>query len=218
MGLGAALERMGKGTDPRIELEMALIKLAMPTQAQPQQTVAFTPMPYTPAAAQPNLEPYLPSGNAAPVPQPVQPVIQPKPQPQVKETAQPQKEETVPQREAPPRKKLEKPVPFEQWDAVLERLKTEDHGCYSFLKGSKGYCDGPRILFECNEFGREFLRESKRSQATLKKIIQEITGVAYGIGPYAPSGAQEKKQSQSEIVQNSLERMKNAGLEVLDEE
>lgn len=218
MGLGAALERMGKGTDPRIELEMALIKLAMPTQAQPQQTVAFTPAPYAPAAAQPNLEPYLPSGNVAPAPQPVQPVIEPKPQPQVKEAAQPQKEEPVPQREAPPRKKLEKPVPFEQWDAVLERLKTQDHGCYSFLKGSKGYCDGPRILFECNEFGREFLRESKRSQATLKKIIQEITGVAYGIGPYAPSGAQEKKQSQSEIIQNSLERMKNTGLEVLDEE
>ena len=220
LGLGAALERMGRGTDPRIELEMALIKLALPEEetAAAARPVAFAAAP---AAPQPGLAPYVPGQTSARAAAPAVTAASPAPAepaaPAREESAPQPRQEPTPQREAP-RKKLEKPVPFEKWDVVLERLKTQDHGCYSFLKGSKGYCDGPRILFECNEFGREFLRESKLSQRTLKKIIQEVTGTAYGIGPYTPAQTEEKKQTQEEIIQNSLERMKNAGLEVLDEE
>ena len=105
--LGNALEHMARGSDQRIELELALVNLAEPLQpvAQPIQAVparaSATPAPEAPqpfAAAQAQPQPFV-SAPAAPVQQaPVAPA------PVVPAPAAPQEPAPAPavQEEAPP--------------------------------------------------------------------------------------------------------------------
>ena len=60
---------------------------------------------------------------------------------------------------------------------------------YGYLKNSRAYFDGVRVLIDGGKTFRDFIRANKNSQRLIKKLIAEVTGKAAPIGPYEPKSA-----------------------------
>ncbi len=101
--------------------------------------------------------------------------------------------------------------PYPQWPAVIKRLQEVDPMLYGYLKHSKGYFDGTRVLIDGGRTFRDFIRVNKDSQRLIKKLIAEISGIAVPIGPYEPKAQKKTEQDDAEQSLRSLERL---GLEV----
>ena len=279
--LGSALEHMTRGSDQRIELELALFGLseppqqpqAVPVQAAPVRAAAqpAAPQPFASATA---VQPFA----SAPTPQPpipsvpvVQPAAEPKPvkaepsvpsEISVEQTSPVQTEELPPLPEEPPVQQagmlpwdepaaqaaqpaasvpaeLEpvpqpeppksaptpaaKPVPekpqdagqegtalYPYWPQVVQQLQEKDPMLYTYLRKSKAYFDGTRVLIDGGKTFRDFIRANKDSQRLIKKLIKDVSGTAVPIGPYEPKSA-GKTVSNAEQSLRALEKM---GLDV----
>lgn len=266
--LGNALEHMTRGSDQRIELELALFSLSEPPQqvavqavpaARPAVPAQEAPRPFAsapvkpfvcaPAASAPVQEP-----SVEPAPQPVEPPkaeaaasaeeeLPPLPEePPVTSEAPPPWDEpapATPQREAPPAPAQEVPAaqpqpepkpeytadpalnkprkvaaeginPFPQWAEVIKLLQEQDPMLYTYLKKSKGYFDGTRVLIDGGKTFRDFIRANKESQKLIKKLIAQVSGVAVPIGPYESKTVNRASANAEE----SLRKLEQLGLEV----
>lgn len=279
--LGSALEHMTRGSDQRIELELALFGLseppqqpqAVPVQAAPVRAAAqpAAPQPFASATA---VQPFA----SAPTPHPpipsvpvVQPAAEPKPvkaepsvpsEISVEQTSPVQTEELPPLPEEPPVQQagmlpwdepaaqaaqpaapmpaeLEpvpqpeppkpaptpaaKPVPekpqdagqegtalYPYWPQVVQQLQEKDPMLYTYLRKSKAYFDGTRVLIDGGKTFRDFIRANKDSQRLIKKLIKDVSGTAVPIGPYEPKSA-GKTVSNAEQSLHALEKL---GLDV----
>lgn len=276
--LGNALEHMTRGSDQRIELELALFTLSEPPQTAPtavsvQAAVPAAPVvrPFVSAPAQPAPQPFvstpvtpppavqepLPAPAAEPTSAPEEPAVSPASvpeepapapaeeelppppdEPPVAESAPlpwdepaapvtaPLPEETPAEASAPtapapeytadpalsrPRKVAAEGInPFEQWSEVVKLLQEKDPMLHSYLRKSKAYFDGTRVLIDGGKTFRDFIRVNKDSQRLIKKLIAQVSGVAVPIGPYEPRTA-AKHTSNAEQSLHALEKL---GLEV----
>ena len=284
--LGTALEHMTRGSDQRIELELALFSLSEPPQqmqaaavqpaparaAQPEaprpfaaavQPFASAPVqpapaaaaPQSPAAAEPapavqqtSPQPAAPEAPSAPAeelppmpdeppvqqsdaalpwdepapqaPPPEEPVSQPE-QPAPAEPAQPvsaAEEPPAPVQEHPADPVLTKPRsvaqqgtnPFPYWGQIVQKLEGIDPMLYMYLRKSKAYFDGTRVLIDGGKTFRDFIRVNKDSQKLIKKLIAEVSGVPVPIGPYEPKTAGKTSSN----AEQSLLALEKLGLEV----
>ena len=273
--LGNALEHMTRGSDQRIELELALFSLSEPVQ-QMVQTVAAAPAraaapqpeaprPFVSAPVQPFVSAPVPPQETPktepPAPQPVveQPVPEPAPatqeavpaaddlpplpeEPPIAESAS-QLPWDAPVQPAPPvqepvREPIPEPVtapvehpadpalnkprkvaaeginPFPQWGEVVRLLQEKDPMLYTYLKKSKGYFDGTRVLIDGGKTFRDFIRANKDSQRLIKKLIAQVSGVAVPIGPYEP----KKAGPAASNAEESLHKLEQMGLDVTIED
>ena len=279
--LGSALEHMTRGSDQRIELELALFGLseppqqpqAVPVQAAPVRAAAqpAAPQPFASATA---VQPFA----SAPTPQPpipsvpvVQPAAKPKPvkaepsvpsEISVEQTSPVQTEELPPLPEEPPVQQagmlpwdepaaqaaqpaapvpaeLEpvpqpeppkpaptpaaKPVPekpqdagqegtalYPYWPQVVQQLQEKDPMLYTYLRKSKAYFDGTRVLIDGGKTFRDFIRANKDSQRLIKKLIKDVSGMAVPIGPYEPKSAGKTVSN----AEQSLRALEKLGLDV----
>ena len=279
--LGSALEHMTRGSDQRIELELALFGLseppqqpqAVPVQAAPVRAAAqpAAPQPFASATA---VQPFA----NAPTPQPpipsvpvVQPAAEPKPvkaepsvpsEISVEQTSPVQTEELPPLPEEPPVQQagmlpwdepaaqaaqpaapvpaeLEpvpqpeppkpaptpaaKPVPekpqdagqegtalYPYWPQVVQQLQEKDPMLYTYLRKSKAYFDGTRVLIDGGKTFRDFIRANKDSQRLIKKLIKDVSGTAVPIGPYEPKSAGKTVSN----AEQSLRALEKLGLDV----
>ena len=277
--LGNALEHMTRGSDQRIELELALFTLSEPPQTAPAAAVSVqaaapaAPVvrPFVSAPAQPAPQPFvstpvtpppavqepLPAPAAEPTSIPEEPAVSPASvpeepapapaeeelppppdEPPVAESAPlpwdeptapvtaPLPEETPAEASAPtapapeytaapafsrPRKVAAEGInPFEQWSEVVKLLQEKDPMLHSYLRKSKAYFDGTRVLIDGGKTFRDFIRVNKDSQRLIKKLIAQVSGVAVPIGPYEPRTA-VKHTSNAEQSLHALEKL---GLEV----
>ena len=282
--LGTALEHMTRGSDQRIELELALFSLSEPPQqmqavtvqpapartAQPEaprpfaaavQPFASAPVQSAPAAAAPQTPttvaehapavqettppaapeaPPTPADELPPMPEepPVQqsdaalPWDEPAPQAPPPEQSEPvdQPEQSVPAEPAQPAPAAEDspapakehpvdPVltkprsvaqqgtnPFPYWGQIVQKLEGIDPMLYMYLRKSKAYFDGTRVLIDGGKTFRDFIRVNKDSQKLIKKLIAEVSGVPVPIGPYEPKAA-EKTASNAEQSLLALEKL-----------
>ena len=279
--LGSALEHMTRGSDQRIELELALFGLseppqqpqAVPVQAAPVRAAAqpVAPQPFAsatavqPFASAPTTQPPIPS---VPV---VQPAAEPKPvkaepsvpsEISVEQTSPVQTEELPPLPEEPPVQQagmlpwdepaaqaaqpaapmpaeLEpvpqpeppkpaptpaaKPVPekpqdagqegtalYPYWPQVVQQLQEKDPMLYTYLRKSKAYFDGTRVLIDGGKTFRDFIRANKDSQRLIKKLIKDVSGTAVPIGPYEPKSAGKTVSN----AEQSLRALEKLGLDV----
>ena len=276
--LGSALEKMGRGTDQRIELELALFALTetpqaaqQPVQAAPVQNVpaqqapafgqqsaapfaaapfaAADPAPFAvrqqaepaaqPQTAQNSAQQSVPAQSqdlppweletppvsaqearemAKPADAPIAAAQQPEPLPWEAEPIQ-QKEVPPPVQQAQPKRqslaapaKGEPPQPFEPWPQVVAILETRDRQLYSHLKKSRAVYDGRRVLIEGGPTFRDFIRKNRESQEILKQIIQEVTGVRCGIGPYV---AKTGTDGAVHTVEDTLRELAAQGVDVV---
>ena len=278
--LGSALEHMTRGSDQRIELELALFGLseppqqpqAVPVQAAPRAAAQpAAPQPFAsatavqPFASAPTLQPPIPS---VPV---VQPAAEPKPvkaepsapsEISVEQTSPVQTEELPPLPEEPPVQQagmlpwdepaaqaaqpaapvpaeLEsvpqpeppkpaptpaaKPVPeklqdagqegtalYPYWPQVVQQLQEKDPMLYTYLRKSKAYFDGTRVLIDGGKTFRDFIRANKDSQRLIKKLIKDVSGTAVPLGPYEPKSAGKTVSN----AEQSLRALEKLGLDV----
>ena len=278
--LGSALEHMTRGSDQRIELELALFSLSEPPQqmqAVPVQAVparaAAQPAVVQPFASAPAAQPFAsaparPAPTAEPTPAqpqeavPVQPAV---PAASVPQTVEPEQaetspapaEETLPLPEEPPVQQTETPLPWEEppasveqpaapepvqqpsvppvqektadpvpgksdktvqegiapfpyWEQVVQQLQEKDPMLYTYLRKSKAYFDGTRVLIDGGKTFRDFIRANKDSQRLIKKLIANISGVAVPIGPYEPKTAGKAVSN----AEQSLRALEKLGLDV----
>ena len=281
--LGTALEHMTRGSDQRIELELALFSLSEPPQqmqaaavqpaparaAQPEaprpfaaavQPFASAPVqsapaataPQTPAAAEPapavqqtSPQPAAPEAPSAPAeelpPMPDEPPVQqsdaalpwdepapqvPPPEEPVSQPEQPAPVEQPPAAEEPPAPVQEHPAdpvltkprsvaqqgtnPFPYWGQIVQKLEGIDPMLYMYLRKSKAYFDGTRVLIDGGKTFRDFIRVNKDSQKLIKKLIAEVSGVPVPIGPYEPKTAGKTSSN----AEQSLLALEKLGLEV----
>ena len=277
--LGNALEHMTRGSDQRIELELALFTLSEPPQTAPaaagsvQAAAPAAPVvrPFVSAPAQPAPQPFvsapvtpppavqepLPAPAAEPTSAPEEPAVSPASipeepapapaeeelppppdEPPVAESAPlpwdepaapvtaPLPEETPAEASAPtapapeytadpafsrPRKVAAEGInPFEQWSEVVKLLQEKDPMLHSYLRKSKAYFDGTRVLIDGGKTFRDFIRVNKDSQRLIKKLIAQVSGVAVPIGPYEPRTAAKHTSN----AEQSLQALEKLGLEV----
>ena len=94
------------------------------------------------------------------------PAVQPQPEPKPEYTADPALNK--------PRKVAAEGInPFPQWAEVIKLLQEQDPMLYTYLKKSKGYFDGTRVLIDGGKTFRDFIRANKESQKLIKKLIAE---------------------------------------------
>ena len=278
--LGSALEHMTRGSDQRIELELALFSLSEPPQqmqAVPVQAVparaAAQPAVVQPFASAPAAQPFAsaparPAPTAEPTPAQLQkavPVQSAVPAASVPQTVEPEQaeispapaEETLPLPEEPPVQQTETPLPWEEppasveqpaapepvqqpsvppvqektadpvpgksdktvqegiapfpyWEQVVQQLQEKDPMLYTYLRKSKAYFDGTRVLIDGGKTFRDFIRANKDSQRLIKKLIANVSGVAVPIGPYEPKTAGKAVSN----AEQSLRALEKLGLDV----
>ena len=267
--LGGALEHMARGSDQRIELELALFNLTAPDAqpapatavaqaspapaarpqpaAQPQPAVrpfASGPVP-TPAAEAPAAQPApqpVPAAEAQPNPANLPPWDEPSQTPPPPAEAAPARDEPLPpppaeEEAAPPPvedapaaqpafaadPQLDKPRrvagrdinPYPQWPEVVDRIRDTDPMLYGYLKKSKAYFDGVRVLIDGGKTFRDFIRVNKGSQRLIKKLIADVSGIAVPIGPYEPETSAGRPKASAE---DSLHKLEALGLDVTIED
>ena len=267
--LGSALEHMARGSDQRIELELALFNLTAPDAqpapataaaqaspapaarpqpaAQPQPAVrpfASGPVP-APAAEAPAAQPApqaAPAAEAQPDPASLPPWDEPSQTPPPPAEAAPARDEPLPpppaeEEAAPPPvedapaaqpafaadPQLDKPRrvagrdinPYPQWPEVVDRIRDTDPMLYGYLKKSKAYFDGVRVLIDGGKTFRDFIRVNKGSQRLIKKLIADVSGIAVPIGPYEPETSAGRPKASAE---DSLHKLEALGLDVTIED
>ena len=84
----------------------------------------------------------------------------------------------------PVRTVAKEPQLFPQWQAVLELIAENDPMLNSYLRGTQAYYDGRRVLIECSDDFRDFMRRSKETSKNIKQYIYQVTHIKCGIGPY----------------------------------
>ena len=257
--LGTALEHMTRGSDQRIELELALFSLSEPPQqmqaaavqpfaSAPVQPAPAAAAPQTPAAAEPapavqqtSPQPAAPEAPSAPAeelpPMPDEPPVQQsdaalpwdEPAPQAPPPEEPEQSAPVeqpPAAEEPPAPAQEHPAdpvltkprsvaqqgtnPFPYWGQIVQKLEGIDPMLYMYLRKSKAYFDGTRVLIDGGKTFRDFIRVNKDSQKLIKKLIAEVSGVPVPIGPYEPKTAGKTSSN----AEQSLLALEKLGLEV----
>ena len=225
---GAALEKMARGTDQRIELELAVFSLTQPeaapatvvqAAAPAAQPFAAAPTPFVATAAAPGpvtIPPVQDAGAPPPVagePPVFEPELPPLPEQPAPAPA------LAPQKAARPKPSAPAgpPQPFPQWSAVLEVIAESDAMLYSFLQGTRAYYDGRRVLFECSDAFRDYIKKNKDVSKQIKETIYQVTHLNCFIGPYeAPR--QEQPDSPAVSVDETLKQMQDLGVEVQIEE
>ena len=267
--LGGALEHMARGSDQRIELELALFNLTAPDAqpapapaaaqaspapaarpqpaAQPQPAIrpfASGPVP-APAAEAPAAQPApqaAPAAEAQPDPANLPPWDEPSQTPPPPAEAAPARDEPLPpppaeEEAAPPPvedapaaqpafaadPQLDKPRrvagrdinPYPQWPEVVDRIRDTDPMLYGYLKKSKAYFDGVRVLIDGGKTFRDFIRVNKGSQRLIKKLIADVSGIAVPIGPYEPETSAGRPKASAE---DSLHKLEALGLDVTIED
>ena len=241
---GKALENMARGTDQRIELELAVFSLTQPQAvlsagpAAAPQPFAAAPLPQAVPAAPPPTQTVVPPVQTAP------PAVQPAPPaaPEDADVPPPPEEEPAflqpelrpapaaaqpaaapapqPAQAAakPPAPKAKKPLePFPQWSLVLADLEESDAMLISFLRGTKAYYNGTHVLFECSDAFRDYIRGNREVSQKLKETIYKVTRISCNIGPYEPP--QQDTQDPSGVsVDQTLQTMQALGVDVQIEE
>lgn len=230
--LCGALDQMGKSADARIELELALFSLcedappAAAAQARPVQAAAQTaPAAFAPAPAHPAAPPAQtapPSPAAAPAAEsaaraaasaaPAAGTPAQAPAAGAAAQAPPQAASRAAQA-APAARTVTPPQPFEAWGAVVEAMASRDQLLYVYLKESRAYCDGRRVLIDGSELFLDYMRKNEYSSQLLKQAIAEVTGTRYAIGPYRAAA----KQSAAPSAAETLQQLAQQGVEVVYE-
>ena len=141
----------------------------------------------------------------------LQPELRPAPQ------AAPAPQPAAPPRKAAPKEEAGELRPFPQWALVLADLEETDAMLISFLRGTHAYYDGRRVLFECSDAFRDYIRNNEDIRKKMKEAIYRTTRIRCGIGPYEPQKAEARGTEQPTIDQ-TLQNMQALGVDVAIED
>jgi DNA polymerase III, subunit gamma and tau len=204
----SALEKMYRGGDRRIEIEMALIRLCTPE------------LDSTPDALIRRIE-ALEHGKP-PVKAEKAPASQPEKKPQKAEKtaeypAEPEQEPDAPANksgaapQSDPENLQSGAERLAEWPEILQILKGYSRAIASAFNGSSAYVSGSYVLIDApNEIAFRLLREPAQRD-NMRKAIQQVTGRTYNLGPYKSQSADAPEEDPLSKLAGLAER---EGIEV----
>ncbi|MDO4420070.1 MAG: DNA polymerase III subunit gamma/tau [Ruminococcus sp.] len=232
--LGKAFERMGKGSDNRTELEIALVKLSAPeldasTEALLTRISALektikllgsNPQPVYTEPKEEKSEEKKEEAKPTVIPQkeekPV-PLSTPKPYEAVK--AEPKTEIKA----QPPKALKREPVdmsaimadakPLKSWPEVVDNLKQYSRVIASSFEGTTAYASGDYLLIDAKTDIPFKLLQNSSQRENLRNAVQEITGKRYILGPYKRA---EEKQEKKDPLEELIAELKESDIEILE--
>lgn len=105
-------------------------------------------------------------------------------------------------------------VPMEDWQDVLNILKTYSITIATSFKNTKAYISGDYILIDSdNQLAFKLLKQPSQRER-MRKAVREVTGRVYKLGPYKK---QEQQEQQSDPMAEFLQKAKQAGVPVEEE-
>ena len=178
-------------------------------QTSPVQTEELPPLPEEPPVQQAGMLPWdEPAAQAAQPAAPVPAEVEPVPQPEPPKPAPTPAAKPVP--EKPQDAGQEGTALYPYWPQVVQQLQEKDPMLYTYLRKSKAYFDGTRVLIDGGKTFRDFIRANKDSQRLIKKLIKDVSGTAVPIGPYEPKSAGKTVSN----AEQSLRALEKLGLDV----
>ena len=229
--LQSAQERIFRGGNRRVEMEMCLLKLCSPALdstadamlrriAQLERAVkAGIPSAAAPPASAAAEPPRADAAREVPAKQSA-PLSRPAPD---DADAPPSPRQDKPAPAPSPAKPAEAPVSLEalqtsaermtSWPEVLQVLKGYSQVIASAFSGSSAYISGDYVLIDApNSMAFELLRKSAQRDK-MRVAIQEVTGRVYKLGPYQPAAAREEKKK-NDPLEEFAAMAENAGVTV----
>lgn len=197
----STLVKIKGGATPRIEMEMAFIRLCEPkletdSDAINQRLSALERAVQNGVPAAPVKTVQSPAPAAAPAPEPVpatsaEPVSAPVPEP-----APVQPEPPVPPEQAAAAPSLAPAADseqqlFMQWADLMEILHRTDIALFGVLSGSQGYTRGEFFLIDSpNPTIKEFIKISTHAKA-IRAALHELTGHNYKLGLFKKKSTEQ---------------------------
>ena len=190
--LQGALDKMYRGGDRRVEMEMALIKLCSPELDDSNAALVRRIEALERGIHRPGVSALK---QAIPVAEePTEPVL--------KETSEESSLQEVVSEQvaqasiAPPeisqtKKPLEEGAKrLAEWPEILRILKEYSVAISAAFTGSSAYVNGDYVLIDAKEMAFELLRKSAQRDK-MREAIQQVTGRVYKLGPYRASKEEE---------------------------
>ncbi len=198
------LSRMNKTSQPRTELEMALIRMGSPEMDRSTEAIE---------ARLDKLEKALASGVALKAPKAAKKA-------EVEEAPQPaeEKEESM---EATVEVNIddipkEKVQPFEAWAQVLEQLTNINRPLCGALVDSKAYQLGELVLIDCeSKFFLSLIRSDEAAKKAIHQAFIAATGRDFRMGPFNKDKYAVAKAAEDDPMAALLGQMQSAGVEVI---
>lgn len=193
--LQGALDKMYRGGDRRVEMEMALIKLCSPELDDSNAALIRRIEALERGIHRPGVSAQK---QAIPVAEePTEPVL--------KETSEESSLQEVVSEQvaqasiAPPeisqtKKPLEEGAKrLAEWPEILRILKEYSVAISAAFTGSSAYVNGDYVLIDAKEMAFELLRKSAQRDK-MREAIQQVTGRVYKLGPY-----RARKEEEAEV-------------------
>lgn len=178
-------------------------------QTSPVQTEELPPLPEEPPVQQAGMLPWdEPAAQAAQPAAPMPAELEPVPQPEPPKPAPTPAAKPVPEKPQDAGQEGTALCPY--WPQVVQQLQEKDPMLYTYLRKSKAYFDGTRVLIDGGKTFRDFIRANKDSQRLIKKLIKDVSGTAVPIGPYEPKSAGKTVSN----AEQSLRALEKLGLDV----
>lgn len=202
-----ALEKMYRGGDRRIELEMAIIKLCTPR------------LDSSPDAILRRIESLERGGGAKP-PRTVEPadgkIDTAAEQVNVPPSARKEEEHPAQQNSAVPAQKFEDlqadAQKLAEWPEIIQILKGYSRSIAAAFNGSSAYVSGNYVLIDApNEMAFKLLRKPEQRE-NMRKAIQQATGRMYKLGPYKKP---DKQGDGGDPLARLAKDAENEGIEVI---
>ena len=179
--LQQALANMARSPHPRVELEMAFLRMTNPALDTSGAAIL---------ARLERLEEQLRSGVPAAEAARSAPRTQEAPGQAPAPPAQPAGPAAPKQEKAPaplekPQAPLEEVRPFPEWPQVMGKLQRKNKALFGALADSRAYLSGNLVLIQCdNDFFLNLLRNGDAARQSLHEAILEVTGKKHRLGPY----------------------------------
>jgi len=219
--LQETVDRMNRGGNKRVELEMSLIRLCSQDLDDSKEALLRriealergNPAP-KPASVPAKTEKPIPRASApvsepetVPAENPEPPIAEmPKPIPPAKKSAP---------RAAEPKahgELISKAERLRQWPEILQILKGYSQSIASAFNGSSAYISGDYVLIDAPQsIAFELLRKSSQRDK-MRDAIRQVTGRVYKLGPYKKN-SEEKEQE--DPLDGLLQKAEAAGIEVI---
>ncbi len=203
------LSRMNKTSQPRTELEMALIRMGSPEMDRSTEAIE---------ARLDRLEKALASGAAFKAPKTSRGSKAMETASEEPAPSQQKEERSVENTELPSLEDIpkEQVQPFPQWAQVLEQLSNFNRPLCGALLDSKAYLYGELVLIDCeSKFFLNLIRTDEQAKKSLHQAFQAATGRDYRIGPFQKDKYSVAKEEAKDPMAALLNQMEEAGLEIV---
>ena len=199
------LSRMNKTSQPRTELEMALIRMGSPEMDRSTEAIE---------ARLDKLEKAFASGVALKTPKTAKKAEAEEASPQPAEEKVENMEATVEVNiEDIPKEKVQ---PFEAWAQVLEQLSNINRPLCGALVDSQAYQLGELVLIDCeSKFFLSLIRSDEAAKKAIHQAFIAATGRDFRMGPFNKDKYSVAKAAEDDPMAALLGQMQSAGVEVI---